>query len=151
MPKNKGKGGKGYRSGKKYKESAKRELITKTEGLDYGIIKNVLGGAKVLVKCMGSNEEILGHIRGPIYKREWLSKDDVVLVSLRDFEPGKCDIVWKYNQEEIRLLQKQNQISKLSSDEKIGGDLVAKEMDVEFEEAIESSDTVDLDDFIDAI
>lgn len=125
MPKNKGKGGKSYRSGKKFSENTKRELLIKSEGLDYGIITNVLGGAKVNVKLFGHDEPKLGYIRGPIYKREWLLKDDVVLVSLRDFEPTKCDIVWKYKDDEIKQLQKNGEIpSELTSREESTFDFI---------------------------
>lgn len=110
MPKNKGKGGKSYKSGKKYNDNTKRELLTKSDGLDYGIITSVLGGAKVQVQVFGDDLPKLGYIRGPIYKREWLMKDDIVLVSLRDFEQSKCDIVWKYKPDEINQLQKMGEI-----------------------------------------
>lgn len=111
MPKNKGKGGKSFRSGKKHTESDKRELVKREgEDLDYGIIVSVLGGAKVQVKILRTNELKMGFIRGPIYKREWIVTDDIVLISLRDFEQSKCDIVWKYNEDEIRQLQKLNEI-----------------------------------------
>lgn len=110
MPKNKGKGGKSYRSGKKFTERTKRELFLKEDGLDYGIVVNVLGGAKIHVRSFSENDIKLGYIRGPVYKREWLLKDDIVLISLRDFEPKKCDIVWKYNNDEVKQLQKMKEI-----------------------------------------
>ena len=150
MPKNKGKGGKSYRSGKKFSEHSKRELLTKSEGLDYGLIISVLGGAKAQVKVFGDDELKLGYIRGPIYKREWLMKDDIVLISLRDFEQSKCDIVWKYKDDEIKQLQKMGEIPL---------DLVKKDDTtfdfIEFDNSTENENVINDemidDDFIDNI
>lgn len=147
MPKNKGKGGKSYRSGKKFSEDSKRELVTKSEGLEYGVITTVLGGAKVQVQVFGENSPKLGYIRGPIYKREWLVKDDIVLISLRDFEPSKCDIVWKYKDDEIKQLQKMREIpSELSVKDESPFDFI------DFDNSSENVEEQTIDDeFIDQI
>lgn len=147
MPKNKGKGGKSYRSGKKLNENTRRELLLKSEGLEYGIITTVLGGAKVHVKPFYSNDTKLGYIRGPIYKKEWITKDDIVLISLRDFEPSKCDIVWKYKDYEIKQLQKSGEIPSDSSlQDESNFDFI------EFDNSSSETDVKDNDDsFIDGI
>lgn len=146
MPKNKGKGGKSYRSGKKFNENTKRELLLKSDGLDYAIIVNVLGGAKAQVKVFGENDLKLGYIRGPIYKREWLLKDDIVLISLRDFEPSKCDIVWKYKDDEVKQLQKTGEIpSELGTKDDSTFDFI------EFDNSTVENDEIIDDEFIDNI
>jgi len=43
---------------------------------------------------------MMGHIRGSMRKKVWVSTGDIVLVSLRDFQDEKCDINHKYNADE---------------------------------------------------
>ena len=40
----------------------------------------------------------------------WIAAGDVVLVSLRDFQNDKCDIILKYTSEEVRLLKAEDAI-----------------------------------------
>jgi translation initiation factor 1A len=40
----------------------------------------------------------------------WISVGDVVLVSLREFQNEKCDIILKYTPEEVRQLKAQEEI-----------------------------------------
>ena len=44
-------------------------------------------------------------IRGKLRKRVWINVGDIVLVALRDFEDGKCDIELKYTTDEIHRLR----------------------------------------------
>ena len=43
-------------------------------------------------------------------KRTWLANGDIILVSLREFEPEKCDVVEKYKEKEIAKLKKSGEI-----------------------------------------
>jgi translation initiation factor 1A len=36
------------------------------------------------------------HIRGLLQHRSWIFKNDIVLVSLRDFQDDKADVIHKY-------------------------------------------------------
>ena len=38
-------------------------------------------------------------------KKIWISKNDIVLVSLREFQDDKADIIYKYDNSEVRKLK----------------------------------------------
>lgn len=76
---------------------------------EYGWITKMLGNGRVLVKN-AEKVERLGIIRGSMRKREWISVGDLVLVSLRGFQDDKVDIVFKYNDNEVRMLRKWGEI-----------------------------------------
>jgi translation initiation factor 1A len=40
----------------------------------------------------------------------WISAGDVVLVSLREFQNDKCDVILKYTSEEVRMLKAEDEI-----------------------------------------
>lgn len=111
---NKGKGGKG-RKKQKNKDigDTMRPLIFKEDGQVYGIIIKTLGNNRFEVKCLDKeNEEKtrLCNIRGKMRRREWISTGDVVLVSLRDFQDDKADIIMKYLPYEVRKLREYKEI-----------------------------------------
>lgn len=104
MPKNKGKGGKNRRRGKNQNEPDKRELVFKEEGEEYAQVTRMLGNGRVECYCFDGQTR-LGHIRGKMRKKVWINQGDIVLVSLRDFQDSKCDVVLKYNTDEARNLK----------------------------------------------
>jgi translation initiation factor 1A len=105
MGKNKGKGGKSKRKGtNKSAEFEKRELVTKEQGQEYGQITKILGNCRLEVLC-SDGQLRMGHIRGTLTKKVWISRGDIVLVSLRDYQDEKCDIMYKYNMDEIKRLK----------------------------------------------
>ena len=61
------------------------------------------------IQCCDGVKRI-GHIRGKMRKRNWIANGDVILVSIRDYEPEKCDVIDKYTEEEIRKLKKAGEI-----------------------------------------
>lgn len=76
---------------------------------EYAWITKMLGNGRVTVKN-AEKVERLGIIRGSMRKREWISVGDLVLVTLRGFQDDKVDIVFKYNDSEVRLLRKWGEI-----------------------------------------
>eukprot|EP01087_Luapelamoeba_hula_P005427 TRINITY_DN1550_c0_g1_i1.p1 TRINITY_DN1550_c0_g1~~TRINITY_DN1550_c0_g1_i1.p1 ORF type:complete len:189 (+),score=45.91 TRINITY_DN1550_c0_g1_i1:54-620(+) len=106
MPKNKGKGGKGKRKGKRNKggESEKAELRFKVFGEEYAQVRKVLGNCRVECYCFDGKTRLC-HVRGKFKKRVWINKDDFVLVGLRDYQDDKGDIIHKYSPEEARTLR----------------------------------------------
>ena len=99
------KGGKKKKRGAKYsQERAKREILLKQMGQEYGYVEKMLGDMRCQVQCEDRTTKIC-HIRGRFKHRIWINCGDVVLVSLRDFEEGKGDIVHKYNAEEVDFLR----------------------------------------------
>lgn len=106
-------GGKGHKKAKKHVHSEKRNMPYKDaeEGTDYAIVKKLLGSGWVNLMCLSDNKVRLGKIRGNMYKKIWIGTADVVLISYRGFQDNKCDIVFKYNNEEIQVLINRGQIT----------------------------------------
>src|SRR6478609_9990740 len=111
MPKNKGKGGKNRRRGKADTTGIKRQLTFKEDGQEYGRVTKLLGNCNVDVECADETKRI-GHIRGAMRKKVWIKVHDICLVSLRDFQDGKADIVHVYDADECRLLQSYGELPK---------------------------------------
>jgi len=105
MPKNKGKGGKNYKKGKKRDEGeTRRELIFKEDGQEYAQVLRMLGDGRVALQCF-DNLARTGLIRGTMRRRVWINTGDIVLIGLREFQPDKADVIHKYTTEEARSLQ----------------------------------------------
>merc|ERR1712169_163223 len=45
-------------------------------------------------------EKRLAHIRGKMRKKVWINQGDIVLLSLRDFQDDKADVIQKYSSDE---------------------------------------------------
>merc|ERR1719420_2727141 len=109
MPKNKGKGGKNRRRGKNENEPVKRELIFKEDGQEYGQVLRMLGNGRLEAMCFDGTKRLC-HIRGKMRKKVWVCQGDIVLVSLRDFQDEKGDIIVKYTSDEARNLKTYNEL-----------------------------------------
>ena len=108
MPKNAGMGGNKRKKGKKLVQED-RELRYKEESEEYAQIIKILGDGRFQCKCADGVERI-AHVRGKMRKRTWLANGDIILVSLREFEAEKCDVVEKYKEKEIAKLKKSGEI-----------------------------------------
>ena len=76
---------------------------------EYAIIIKVLGNCRLMV-FTNSGNECIGIIRGSLRKfskRILIEKGDIVVVSIRDYQNSKVDIVHKFNREQIQLLIKE--------------------------------------------
>lgn len=104
MPKNKGKGGKNRRRGKNDNEGEKRELQFKEDGQEYGQVLRMLGNGRLEAHCFDGVRRLC-HIRGKMRKRVWVNSGDIVLISLREFQDNKGDVIAKYTPDEARALK----------------------------------------------
>ncbi|CAE8613653.1 unnamed protein product [Polarella glacialis] len=102
MPKNKLGGNKAKRA--KGGEKVKKELEFKEDGQEYGQILRMLGNGRCDVQCCDGTKRMC-HIRGKMRKKVWCNLGDIVLVSLRDFQDEKGDIIGKYTADEARNLK----------------------------------------------
>lgn len=113
MVRNFGKGGKGC---KKMKNSSmddtNRVLLFKETGQDYAVVKELLGSGRCRCVFNDNKTERLCIIRGNMRKRSVhrINKGDLVLVSLRDFQDDKADIIHLYTPSEVRSLVAYNEI-----------------------------------------
>ena len=72
MPKNKGKGGKNYKKGKKRDEGeTRRDLIFKEDGQEYAQVLRMLGDGRLALQCFDGVART-GLIRGTMRRRVWM-------------------------------------------------------------------------------
>jgi translation initiation factor 1A len=105
---------KGGKKGKKMKKDSsrfdiKRDLQTKQEDQCYAQAIKLLGDCRVELQCFDGMKRV-GHIRGSMKNKVWITVGDVLLVGLRDFQDAKCDIILKYSAEETRSLRSHQEI-----------------------------------------
>jgi translation initiation factor 1A len=104
-------GGKGHKRGKNQTTTTRQIPFRDTNGeTDYAYVLDMLGNGRIKVVCYRDGKERIGTIRGNMYKRVWICRDDIVLVGLRDFQDDRCDVMYKYNQDEVRLLCRKNEL-----------------------------------------
>lgn len=80
---------------------------------EYAYVKKLLGNCRVSL-ITNTGNDCLGVIRGNLRKfthRVLIEKGDIVVVSKRDFQDNKVDIVHKFNREQIQILIKEEKIS----------------------------------------
>lgn len=98
-------GGKNFKKQKKESNNFQRELIFAEDDQAYARIIKKLGDGRFDCECIGLDKNLIGHIRGSMRKRVWINIGDIVLVSTRDFDETKCDIIHKYNSDEASCLK----------------------------------------------
>jgi translation initiation factor 1A len=165
QPKNKGKGGKNRRRGKNENESEKRELIFKEDGqgmsfglqvikfIEYAQVQKMLGNGRLEALCF-DGEKRLAHIRGKMRKKVensslkysniyqvWINQGDIILISLREYQDEKADVILKYTSDEARNLKAYGE---LPTDAKINENTL--DQDEEEEIGFEFDNDVDIDD-----
>lgn len=102
------------------------ELI-KTDDQEYAKITKVNGGGRYEVECTDKVSR-LGISRGKINRCGKVTIDTLVLVSKRDYQDGKCDILHIYTPDERNYLIRQSEIPSSF----ISGQTSSTEEDVEF-------------------
>mmetsp|Transcript_80035 Transcript_80035/g.179091 ORF Transcript_80035/g.179091 Transcript_80035/m.179091 type:complete len:143 (-) Transcript_80035:354-782(-) len=124
MPKNKLGGNKAKRA-KGDATKAKKELEFKEDGQEYGQVMRMLGNGRCEVSCFDGTKRLC-HIRGKMRKKVWVNQGDIVLVSLRDFQDEKGDIIVKYTADEARNLKTYGELPesvKINETEIVDGEL----------------------------
>ena len=104
-----GNGGKNRRRGKGDGEESKRELEFKEEGQEYAQVVRMLGNGRCECFCFDGVTR-LGHIRGKMRKKVWITAGDIVLCGLREFQDEKVDIIHKYSADEARNLKQYGEL-----------------------------------------
>ena len=90
------KGGKKHKRNKKQNDFIEKTLRLKEEGQEYAQITKCLGNCRFTVMCFDGKER-LATICGGMRKRRFVNQNDIVLVSLRDWQDEKCDIIDNYD------------------------------------------------------
>ena len=139
------KGGKKHKRGKNHNNASKAiRYKDEKEDQEYAQIKKCKGNCRFDVLCFDGIERS-AIICGAMRKRKFVKVDDIVLVSLRDFQDNVCDIIDSYDSSQARKLQSQGlfpDVIKLQEDnefnekEDLGVDFIDTISDDEYEEEI---------------
>jgi len=103
------KGGKKGKKGKRPTEQAERKIVLKEELQEYCQITKLLGNCRLEGNCFDGKTRIC-NIRGSMRKKIWIKVGDIVIVSLREFEDNKCDIIYLYQAKEVKKLVKMGEL-----------------------------------------
>jgi translation initiation factor 1A len=87
----------------------KREILYPDDTQEYAKIIKLLGDRRIMV-ILDVQTEVLAIIPGKFRKRCWMKIGDIIIVSKREFQESKYDVCYKYNEDEVRILAKNNQI-----------------------------------------
>ena len=102
------KGGKKHKRNKKQYNQLKQTRF-KEDGQEYAQIKKCKGNCRFNVKCFdGKDRDAI--LCGTMRKRKFVNLMDIVLVSLRDFEDKKCDIIDLYDNNQVNELKSLKEI-----------------------------------------
>lgn len=63
----------------------------------------MLGNGRLEAQCF-DGEKRLAHIRGKLRKKVWINTGDIILLSLREFQDEKADVIQKYTADEARCV-----------------------------------------------
>ncbi|KAI9320100.1 eukaryotic translation initiation factor 1A, X-chromosomal, partial [Dichotomocladium elegans] len=137
-------GGKNRRRGKNDNEASKRELVFKEEGQEYAQVTKMLGNGRLEAQCFDGVKR-LAHIRGALRKKVWINQGDIILVSLREYQDDKADVIQRYNPDEARQLKTYGQLpdnTKVNENDTFAGE---EDDEVDFEYEIDDVSSWNID------
>jgi len=144
--------GKNVKGGKKFKKKKDdgggggddlKNIIFRELDQEYAQVTALLGNCRLRLNCIDGKTRI-GKIRGAIRKKSWISMNDVVLVSLRDFEDDKCDVLLLYKPHEVIYLQKLGEIpGSIKTTDKMDADETNQDIGFDFGDDDEDEDEDD--------
>lgn len=109
MPPKKGGKKKKRNGGGKKGAMTKRTLETKGDSEEYAKVIKMHGDRRLNV-LLPDNQQIMAIIPGKFRKRVWMNVEDILLVSKREYQENKVDILLKYTPDEIKQLYKLGEI-----------------------------------------
>lgn len=86
-----------------------QQRIIYISGQEYAQVVKMLGNGRCECFCFDGVTR-LGHIRGKMRKKVWITAGDIILVAKRDFQDEKVDIVHKYSADEARNLKQYGEL-----------------------------------------
>lgn len=94
----------------------------------------MLGNGRLEAHCFDGVKR-LAHIRGALRKKVWINQGDIILVSLREYQDDKADVIQRYNPDEARQLKQYGELpdnTKVNENDTFAGE-EDDEVDFEFE------------------
>lgn len=76
---------------------------------EYAQVVKMLGNGRLEALSYDGTRR-LALIRGKMRKKVWISQGDIILLSLRDFQDNKADVIMKYTPDEARALKSQGEL-----------------------------------------
>ena len=137
------KGGKKHKRNKKQNDYIEKTLRLKEEGQEYAQITRCLGNCRFTVMCFDGKER-MATMCGGMRKRRFVNQNDIVLVSLRDWQDEKCDIIDNYDDNLTKKLKSKGLVPesiKLDSDKPNDLDIDDDNMGFVFSTDIPNSDS----------
>lgn len=123
--------------------------------IEYAQVIKMLGNGRLEAMCFDGSKR-LANIRGKLRKKVWINQGDIILLSLRDFQDDKGDVILKYSAEEARSLKSYGELpesAKINETDTFGaegdGDCgfeFDEDRDSESDEAPNGGKEVDIDD-----
>ena len=114
MPKNTA-GGKKYKK-LKHNLDISRPLELPDEDQEFALVNKLMGNGRVTVTFIKDNKETvnaLGIISGRLRKKkQWVIPGNIVLISIRNFEKDKVDIIHVYKEYEMNELKRKGHLHK---------------------------------------
>ena len=123
----------GRRGKKKGGYGNKREIVYKEEGQEYGQVSKLLGSGRMEISCFDGKIRLC-KIRGKFKRRVWSNVGDIVLISIREFEEEKGDIIHVYYADEARILKQMGEIPSTANIVENKDQEEGNGFDVEFED-----------------
>ena len=104
------------KGGKKHKRNKNQNIVSKNlrlkeEGQEYAQIKKCKGNCRFDVLCFDGKER-MAIMCGAMRKRKFVNVNDIVLVSLRDWQDNVCDIIDNYDENLARKLKEKGLVPK---------------------------------------
>lgn len=88
-----------------------REMVMPDEGQLLGIVTQMLGYDRLMVKCLYGQERVC-RIRGKMKHRVWIKINDTVLIAPWDFQADtRGDIIWRYTESQANWLRSQGRLA----------------------------------------
>lgn len=98
-----------------FNQNKSNDYVLDDEYEEYAYVIKILGNCRVIV-ISNSGSKNIGIIRGSLRKfnkRILIEKSDIVVISKRDYQSGKVDIVHKFNSDQCNVLIKDNKLNNL--------------------------------------
>ena len=107
----------------------------------------MLGNGRLEALCF-DGEKRLAHIRGKLRKKVWINQGDIILLSLRDYQDEKGDVILKYSADEARSLKAYGELpehAKINETDTYGHEGVDDNVEFDEDRGDSSDDAKDID------
>ena len=92
-------------------DKKERDLIFKEDMQEYAKVEKLLGDKRCQVKLLDGSVKLAKIGGGLKRKRVWINVGNIIIVSFRDFQEDKVDVLYKYNDSEVTKLVQYNEIT----------------------------------------